>query len=136
MKKSFSLTLLAALAVWISQVVDVLAKPICGIEFQSPAQVEAVLSVDKKLPAKNDDPMFATYFDKANSIVWAFSSKLNPSYPAVVCRQIVVENGTYHINMDIRCGSTQESCDQLSASFNDLNKRTIETMKANVKPKQ
>ena len=80
--------------------------------------------------------MFATYFDEASSIAWAFSSKLNPSYPTIVCRQIVVKNGTYNIDMDIRCGSTQESCDELSAAFNELNQKTIETMKANVKPKQ
>ena len=121
--------MITCLLLLVTSVTDVMAKSICDVEFVSPVQTEKVLVDDKKLIADRSDGQYVAYFDEKASVAWAFTTELNSSHPSVICRKIVIENGAYHIKMDVRCEGAKQSCDKLVANFDERNKRTIESLK-------
>jgi hypothetical protein len=59
--------------------------------------------------------------DKASHTLWSFSPESDPAYPAAVRRQLVVEDKTVLIKMDVLCEATKEACDKLVVDFQKLN---------------
>jgi hypothetical protein len=114
-----------ALTALSSQAAAQTAKPICGIEYESPLRTQEIVELVKGLAPNTSDPMFVSYFDPADGTAWTFSTPANPSYPAVICRRMIQKDGAHQIAMDIRCAATRPICDQ---SFVELNKKTIENL--------
>jgi hypothetical protein len=112
------------------------AKTICGIEFISPQQVQKTVSQVNGLIPNFTDPQYVSYFDRVNSIAWAFTTEKNLAHPAVLCRMIAVENNEYVIKQDVRRGGPEQACSGMVAGFDELNRKTIQTLKAQSSPAQ
>jgi hypothetical protein len=112
------------------QAAEASAKPICGIEYESPTQVQEQVELVKALAGNTTDPMYVTYYDGSENMTWAFTTAANPAHPAVICRRMEQKDGQYHIAMDIRCNAVKVVCDELHQGFVRLNKITTKKLNA------
>ncbi len=68
--------------------------------------------------------------DAAADTLWSFPPPGNPAYPAAVKRQVVEQNGTVSMKMEVLCGATKQACDDLVRSFVQLNDRLSASMRS------
>ena len=122
-------SLLASLA-WLSSN-PVYANTLCGMDFQSPQQLEADIATKIGEPPDVRDPQYQAYFDNQNNVAWAFTTQKNPAHPAVVCRMIVQKNADVVVDMQARCGNTQEACDTMMEAWKKLSERMQKELKKN-----
>lgn len=61
--------------------------------------------------AFSDDPKNAT-------VMYTFTTKHNPAYPAAVCRKVVHEGDALTVQMKVVCDGKQEACAKLQNDFN------------------
>lgn len=110
------------------------AKPICGIEYESPSQVQEKVELEKGLTGNTSDPNFVIYYDGNENLSWAFSTAANPVHPAVVCRRMEQKEGKFDIVMDIRCNAAKLLCDELYENFTALNRITEKKLNSSQPP--
>ncbi|WP_045836662.1 hypothetical protein [Hyphomicrobium sp. 99] len=61
--------------------------------------------------AFSDDP-------KNASVMYTFTTKRNPAYPAAVCRKVVQEGQDLTVKMKVVCDGPTEACAKLQNDFN------------------
>ncbi|MBB1400095.1 molecular chaperone DnaJ [Pseudoalteromonas sp. SG44-8] len=61
-------------------------------------------------------------------VMFSFTPKNHDAHPAYVERRVIEREGAIHIAMSVRCGASKEACDALVKSFQELNKKIMESM--------
>jgi hypothetical protein len=56
--------------------------------------------------------------EKNASVMYTFTTKAHPAYPAVVCRKPVREGGNLVIKMSVVCDGDADQCSKLKNDFN------------------
>jgi hypothetical protein len=59
--------------------------------------------------------------DEPAYTIWSFAPQGDPSYPAVVKRQVVANGNASVIHMNVQCEATKEACDALVRTFAEMN---------------
>ncbi|MBS0234586.1 MAG: hypothetical protein JSR99_13995 [Proteobacteria bacterium] len=81
--------------------------------YSSKAGLQKVYESDKYL-AYSDDPKNAT-------VMYTFTTKRNPAYPAAVCRKVVRQGDNLTIAMKVVCDGDKLACASLQNDFNVMN---------------
>ncbi|WP_024275635.1 hypothetical protein [Hyphomicrobium sp. 802] len=81
--------------------------------YTSKAGLQKVYESDQYL-AYSDDPKNAT-------VMYTFTTKKNPAYPAAVCRKIEHKGDNLVIAMKVVCDGNGEACAKLQNDFNVMN---------------
>jgi len=81
--------------------------------YSSKAGLQKVYESDKYV-AFSDDPKNAT-------VMYTFTTKKNPAYPAAVCRKVVRQGDNLTIAMKVVCDGEQVACASLQNDFNVMN---------------
>lgn len=58
---------------------------------------------------------------KKSTVMYTFTTKSNPAYPAAVCRWQVKEGDNLLIKMTVVCDGKADACDKLKNDFNVMN---------------
>lgn len=95
----------------------------------SPQQLEIEVSKKIGVAPNLGDPEYQTYFDKKDSVAWAFTTPKNPAHPAVVCRMIVQEGKDVSVKLNASCGASQAACDTMMETWKKLNERMVQELK-------
>lgn len=61
-------------------------------------------------------------------VMYSFTPSSHPAYPAYVKRDVIERNGAIYIDMSVRCGASKKVCDDLVRSFQELNKKIMQSM--------
>ena len=92
-------------------------------------------SVGEKLNDLKGDKSFSVYekngWTIASSqagVIYSFTPINHPAHPAYVERRVIERDGTIYIDMSARCGASKVACDDLVKSFQELNKKIIQSM--------
>ena len=64
--------------------------------------------------------------ERASQVLWSFTPKDNPAFPAVVKRAVVQEGGKIYIATKVLCEAPKSACDQLVADFDMLTDKVRE----------
>ena len=59
--------------------------------------------------------------DKAPTVMYTFTTKGHPAYPAAVCRKSVKEGDNLVLKMQVVCDGAKEPCDKLRNACNVMN---------------
>lgn len=78
--------------------------------YSSKAGLQQVYTSDLYV-AFSDDPKNAT-------VMYTFTTKHNPAYPAAVCRKVVHEGDALTVQMKVVCDGKDEACAKLQNDFN------------------
>jgi hypothetical protein len=81
--------------------------------YSSKAGLQKVYETDQYL-AYADDPKNAT-------VMYTFTTKHNPAYPAVVCRKVERRGDNLTVAMKVICDGEQNACAKLRNDFNVMN---------------
>jgi hypothetical protein len=119
-----SLRILATAVVLLALIATARAGENSDIGYPSP---EAALEALRK----NPDARFSikggwtivSLSEGGNIVMWSFTPKDHPAYPAAVKRIMSQKEGAWYLEMKILCGGTKADCDKLAAEFNELNER-------------
>jgi hypothetical protein len=96
------------------------AEEFCG----DPAgKAEALIDLYSKKPGlkevyKSTDYVAYSDDDKNASVMYTFTTKNHPAYPAAVCRKPVQEGSNLVIKMSVVCDGNEEACAKLRNDFN------------------
>jgi hypothetical protein len=111
-------------------------RPICGIPFESPQQVEKLVKKLPKVVVLKDNGFVRGYTNPQRTVVFIFTSPKSAAYPAVVCRFPAMQDKQMKIFTDLRCGAKKAACDKLAAEYRDLDRQISEQAKKQVKPQK
>jgi hypothetical protein len=117
--------LAAALSLW--PALAVAEQNICDLS-EPPQQLLERLTTIAKLPEIQRDQGYLAIMDEKNQTTWTFTRSGHPAHPAVACRQVVTKDGTFYLDMRIRCDAAEPACLKLKADFEELNKRMIDSI--------
>lgn len=81
--------------------------------YSSKAGLQKVYESDQYL-AYSDDPKNAT-------VMYTFTKKKNPAYPAAVCRKVERQGDALTIAMKVVCDGEKDACAKLQNDFNVMN---------------
>jgi hypothetical protein len=104
-------------------------QPVDSIGYPTVAAALEALKA-KKGVAVSDHGGWTVVEDKAAQAYWSFTPPGHPAHPAVVKRTVISENGGASMRMTALCQAAKEPCDQLMASFQQLNERMIQALQA------
>lgn len=90
------------------------------IEYKSPAEALTALRLKPGVEISIQGGWTIAY-EPASHVIWSFAPEKHPSYPSMVRRQIVAEDGTVFVKMDVKCRASKDVCDDLVRDFNQLN---------------
>ena len=92
-------------------------------------------SVEDTLNDLKNDESFEVYVQGGWTIasskvgvMYSFTPSDHPAHPSYVERRVIERDGSIYINMSARCGASKDVCDDLVRSFQELNKKIIESM--------
>ena len=83
------------------------------VRYSTKTGLQKVYESDKYL-AYSDDPKNAT-------VMYTFTTKKNPAYPAAVCRKVVRKGDILTIAMKVVCDGEKVACASLENDFNVMN---------------
>ena len=75
-------------------------------------------------------PGFIVIAEPGAGALWTFTDTPHPAHPAVVKRQVVVQNGEYFVDMRVLCGASKARCDELVAAFTLLNEQMAQSLRS------
>lgn len=78
--------------------------------YSTKPELKQVYSSDQYVAYSDDD--------KKSSVMYTFTAKGNPAYPAAVCRKPVREGENLTIKMSVVCDGEAEACAKLRNDFN------------------
>jgi hypothetical protein len=81
--------------------------------YSTKAGLQKVYDTDQYL-AYSDDP-------KNAKVMYTFTKKRNPAYPAIVCRKVQQQGDNLTIVMKVVCEGDKEACAKLQNDFNVMN---------------
>jgi hypothetical protein len=95
------------------------------IPYDSPRAAYVALSKDPgaKLKSNAEGWEIVHVTEGPNEGVWTFAPNSHPSFPSVVRRQILEQDGQMFVGMRILCGGAKAACDQYVAEFKELNEQ-------------
>ncbi|WP_431479197.1 hypothetical protein [Massilia eburnea] len=102
-----------------------------NIEYKSPAEALQTLRSKPGVELSVQGGWTIAY-EPSLHVIWSFAPEQHASYPSVVKRAIVEENGTVFVKMDVKCKASKEACDDLVREFIQLN----EAMRASFQTNQ
>ena len=93
------------------------------------------VSVDEKLTELRSDKSFSVYEQDGwiiastkEGVMYSFTPTKHPAHPAYVERRVIERDGAVYIDMSTRCGASKSACDDLVRSFQELNKKIMQSM--------
>lgn len=106
---------------------------ICGIDARRNEELAAELKAKPGTKVLQDDKDFIQLVDLERAIVWSFSVKGGPAYPAVSCSELGPLNGHLVFRQAILCnGASEKDC----GAFFLLNRRRNATIAAEIEAQQ
>lgn len=103
------------------------------IEYPSPkAAYEALKQKPEVTFSSSDDGWIAAY-EKEKGTIWTFAPSSHPSFPLVVKRVVIEEQGQLFIKMAVKCGGSKVACDDIVRTFNSMNEQMVGEAKAKAK---
>ena len=87
-----------------------------SIEYPSPGAAYRALRADPGVTFETRDGWVVAR-DKAKRVVWTFSPKDDPAFPAVVKRAVVERDGQVMVHTGVLCGASKAVCDDFVRKF-------------------
>ncbi len=99
------------------------AQMFCGDPAAKADELMTRYSTDTKLIEIYKSVDYVAYADNKDSptVMYTFTTKGHPAYPAAVCRKQSKEGDNIVLKMEIVCDGAKESCDALRNDFNMMN---------------
>ena len=99
------------------------AHQFCGDAVAKADELITRYSSAKNLKETYKSVDYVAYADdeKAPTVVYTFTLKGHPAYPAAVCRKQSKEGDNIVLRMEIVCDGAKEACDKLRNDFNVMN---------------
>ena len=92
-------------------------------------------SVEETLSDLKNDKSYEVYVQggwtiasSKEGVMYSFTPSDHPAHPSFVERRVIERDGSIYIDMSARCGASKEVCDDLVRSFQELNKKIIESI--------
>jgi hypothetical protein len=99
------------------------AQKFCGDTIAKADELITRYSAAKNLKETYKSVDYVAFADdeKAPTVVYTFTVKGHPAYPAAVCRKQAKEGENIVLRMEIVCDGEKEACDKLRNDFNVMN---------------
>ena len=66
---------------------------------------------------------FDVYASSDSLTHWVFTKPSEPAHPAVTCRRLFQDDGSWMQDRDIRCDAERAACDRLFTEFHELDEQ-------------
>jgi len=112
---------------------DMSAGRICGVDARSNEKLAGELKSKPGTKILQDNGDFLQLVDLDRAVVWSFTVRKGPAYPAVSCSELGPLNGHLVFRQSVLCnGASQTDC----AAFFEMNRRRNATIAAGIEAQQ
>jgi hypothetical protein len=112
---------------------DMSSGRICGVDARSNEKLAGELKAKPGTKVIQDNRDFIQLVDLDRAVLWSFTVRKGPAYPAVSCSELGPLNGHLVFRQSMLCnGASQTDC----AAFFEMNRRRNAAMAAEIEAKQ
>lgn len=111
------------------------ATQFCGDTVAKADELITRYSTDTKLIETYKSIDYIAYADSkdAPTVMYTFTTKGHPAYPAAVCRKQSKEGDNIVLRMEVVCDGAKDACDKLRNDFNVMNAKMQATVDSKIK---
>lgn len=104
-----------------------------AIQYSSVQDARDALRLDPSAEIESDnaweDWTIVTVQQDEKVVVWTFPPPGSPAYPAAVKQVVIDTDAAFDIELRILCEAAAPACDQLEMEFNELNAKSIDSVR-------